>query len=132
MELLITFPFDPVPAMRPTARAMKLLYVADGKLSLKQVQLKHRIQKFQAYKYAVGMYAKVKKFNLPESDWHMKFYIATDKKGRWGMPHKMKPDRDNLEKCLQDACVKSDCNIWDGRVTKYWCEPGKGRTEIWV
>ena len=131
-DLAITFPFDPVPAMRPTPKAMKLLRIPDAKLSLKQVQFKNRIRRFQQFKFACAMYANSKKFKLPNCDWHMIFYIGTKDKTRWNKPHMMKPDRDNLEKCLQDALAKSDCHVWDGRVTKYWSEPEKARVEIWV
>ncbi|MGC3945382.1 MAG: RusA family crossover junction endodeoxyribonuclease [Chryseolinea sp.] len=130
--LAITIPIEPVPSMRPTARAMKLLFVNDLKLTPTQLQLKRRIRRFQDYKQAVAIYARSKRFHLPQCDWHMIFYIETKDKERWGKPHLMKPDRDNLEKCVQDALVKSDSGIWDGRTTKYWCEPKKGRTEIWI
>lgn len=37
-----------------------------------------------------------------------------------GTPHLSKPDRDNLEKALLDACFGEDCHVWDGRTTKLW------------
>ena len=131
-DLLITFPFAPVPAMRLTPRAIKLLRIPDAQLSLKQIQFKNRIKKFQQYKFNVGIFAAANRFTLPKCDWHIIFYIPTPIQKRWNKPHMMKPDRDNLEKCLQDALCKSDCDIWDGRTTKYWSEPDKGRIEVWI
>lgn len=42
-----------------------------------------------------------------------------------GKPHQQKPDKDNLEKALPDACFTDDSHIWDGRVTKIWGKTGK-------
>lgn len=36
------------------------------------------------------------------------------------MPHKNKPDRDNVLKAIQDAMSAEDSHIWDGRTTKLW------------
>ena len=35
-------------------------------------------------------------------------------------PHQQTPDRDNLLKAFQDALLKSDARIYDGRVAKFW------------
>ena len=35
-------------------------------------------------------------------------------------PHQQTPDRDNLLKAFQDALLKSDAHIYDGRVGKFW------------
>jgi Holliday junction resolvase RusA-like endonuclease len=37
-----------------------------------------------------------------------------------GSPCKVKPDKDNLEKCLADALFKDDAHLTDGRVVKLW------------
>jgi len=37
-----------------------------------------------------------------------------------GRRHQSKPDRDNLEKALLDACCPSDAHIWNGQTTKLW------------
>ena len=69
--------------------------------------------------------------NLPESGAHITFWIPMPKS--WskkrrnqmrGMPHKTKPDGDNLQKAIQDCLCKSDQHIWDFRVTKRWAEEG--------
>ncbi len=40
-------------------------------------------------------------------------------------PHQSRPDKDNLEKAVQDALCKEDNYIWDSRVTKVWSQtPG--------
>lgn len=68
---------------------------------------------------------------LPESGWHVTFVLpmpdSWSKKKRAamnGMPHQLKPDKDNLEKALLDAIFDDDARIWDGRVTKIWGERG--------
>ncbi len=38
--------------------------------------------------------------------------------------HQQKPDRDNIEKGVQDSLVGEDCGIWDGRTTKIWGNEG--------
>jgi Holliday junction resolvase RusA-like endonuclease len=41
-----------------------------------------------------------------------------------GTPHQQKPDRDNLEKAVQDALAKDDSYIWHGITTKRWGTEG--------
>lgn len=41
-----------------------------------------------------------------------------------GMPHKQKPDIDNLLKSVFDAVHSSDAHIWDIRVIKLWATEG--------
>lgn len=41
-----------------------------------------------------------------------------------GQPHRQKPDLDNYEKALLDACLADDCGVWDLRCTKLWAERG--------
>lgn len=74
---------------------------------------------------------------LPESGWHVTFYIpmpeswSDSKKGRMnGMPHQQIPDKDNLEKALLDAVFDDDSVVWDGRVTKRWGYVGCIKVEI--
>lgn len=64
--------------------------------------------------------------DLPES-YHIHFIIGMAKS--WskkkkalmvGKPHKQRPDKDNLEKGFLDALFSEDCEVWDGRVTKWW------------
>ncbi len=71
-------------------------------------------------------------FTMPESNYHMIFYIPMPKS--WppsrkekmnNMPHQQKPDKDNLEKAVLDALCAEDSYVWDGRVSKYWGYKGK-------
>jgi len=73
-----------------------------------------------------------KGFEMPESDYHLIFWIQMPKS--WsekkkeemlGRPHQQRPDKDNLEKAFLDCVCKEDCTIWDGRVSKYWGITGK-------
>jgi Holliday junction resolvase RusA-like endonuclease len=45
-----------------------------------------------------------------------------------GTPHKVRPDRDNLEKAVMDALIQKpddDARVWEGHSAKYWSdEPG--------
>jgi Holliday junction resolvase RusA-like endonuclease len=41
-----------------------------------------------------------------------------------GKPHQQKPDRDNLEKAVQDALAKDDSYIWRVEATKRWGTEG--------
>jgi len=68
---------------------------------------------------------------VPESGSWIKFYlpmpVSWPKKKReamLGQPHKIKPDKDNLEKALLDSIYDSDAHIWDSRVSKYWSVKG--------
>ncbi len=72
------------------------------------------------------------KFVMPESNYHMIFYIPMPdswpkaKKELFNeKPHQQKPDKDNLEKAVLDSLCKEDSYIWDGRVSKYWAYKGK-------
>ena len=68
---------------------------------------------------------------LEESNQHVTFIIpmpkSWSKKKRLesrGMPHKQRPDIDNLQKALLDAVTSEDCYIWDMRCTKIWGDDG--------
>lgn len=71
-------------------------------------------------------------FKMPESSYHIIAYIQMphswpDKKKNYmdKTPHQQKPDKDNIEKGILDALCKSDAEVWDGRITKYWSRSGK-------
>ncbi len=51
-------------------------------------------------------------------------WSATKKALNEGRRHQSKPDRDNLEKALLDACCPSDAHIWNGQTTKLWGRRG--------
>jgi Holliday junction resolvase RusA-like endonuclease len=53
-----------------------------------------------------------------------------------GIPHTVKPDKDNLEKAVMDALTaiqiwKDDCQVYGGNTEKYWT-PGKAGARIWI
>jgi Holliday junction resolvase RusA-like endonuclease len=58
------------------------------------------------------------------------FFFPTKFSDRWGQPHTMKPDRDNLDKLVLDESTKAglfggdDCRVSAGMIRKYWCRPG--------
>ncbi len=63
-------------------------------------------------------------FSIPES-WSRK-----KKEEMKGKPHKVRPDRDNVDKGILDALFKSDSHVWSGHIEKRW-DDGKGaRIEI--
>lgn len=70
--------------------------------------------------------AKSNKFKLP-SKYEAIFYMPMPKS--WGdkkrkemkhKPHQQRPDKDNLEKALNDALCEEDSHIWDSRTKKIW------------
>jgi Holliday junction resolvase RusA-like endonuclease len=74
---------------------------------------------------------KLKRVELPEN-YHVVFVMPMPKS--WsakkceqmnGLPHRNKPDKDNLEKALLDAIYRDDSQVWDGRVTKIWGYEGR-------
>jgi Holliday junction resolvase RusA-like endonuclease len=53
-----------------------------------------------------------------------------------GIPHTVKPDKDNLEKAVMDALTaiqiwKDDCQVYGGNTEKYWT-PGNAGAKIWI
>lgn len=57
------------------------------------------------------------------------FFMPTKDKSRWGKPHTLKPDRDNLDKAVLDAMTTAgawadDSVVWSGGARKVWCKPG--------
>lgn len=56
-------------------------------------------------------------------------FLPTKDQSRWGKPHLMKPDRDNLDKAILDSITAAavwvdDSVAWSGGVCKVWCQPG--------
>ena len=67
----------------------------------------------------------------PAKGAHITFYLPMPKSWSWakrdayrGQAHQGKPDKDNLEKALQDALCKDDSHVWDSRTTKRWADAG--------
>lgn len=67
----------------------------------------------------------------PAEGAHITFHLAMPKS--WsrakrdayrGQAHQSKPDKDNLEKAIQDALCKNDAHVWDSRTTKRWADVG--------
>src|SRR5688572_16839596 len=110
ITLKMIFLVNPQPAKRMTSGQVKLMRIPDKVLRYDQLLVKARIKRYLEYKDRLTLIGTVKKFTLPESDFHIKFFIETDKKSRWGNPHKMKPDTDNLVKALKDALCKNDAH----------------------
>lgn len=57
-------------------------------------------------------------------------FLPTKDAKRWGKPHTLKPDRDNLDKAILDAVSAAgawpdDCIVWSGGLRKVWCKPGQ-------
>jgi Holliday junction resolvase RusA-like endonuclease len=55
--------------------------------------------------------------------------MPTPKKERWGKPHTIRPDKDNLEKPILDCLVKAgvlkdDSVVFGGELVKVWAERG--------
>lgn len=130
-KLLITFPFEPVSALRMTQGQLKLLKVRDAQLPKPKIDLKNRIKRCLDNKTNLKLFANSAKFKMPDSDFEMIFWLETKEKERWSHPHTLKPDIDNLTKQVFDALCKDDSHIWNMTVSKLWCPPGKGRIEIW-
>ena len=117
-KLLISFPVDPMGKPRMT--------VGD-KANYRPVTKRYWQYKSMLKNTALGA-----DFEMPESDYHMVFYIPVPKS--WnkekkqemiGTSHQQKPDKDNLEKAVLDCLCEEDSHIWDGRVTKYWSSEGR-------
>lgn len=52
------------------------------------------------------------------------------KKEMDGMPHRIKPDSDNLQKFAADSLFGEDCSIWIMAGAKYWTRAGHERIEL--
>lgn len=56
---------------------------------------------------------------MPES------WSARKREKMVGLPHRGRPDRDNLLKAFQDTFGGDDGFVWDGRTTKVWGQSGQ-------
>lgn len=80
------------------------------------------VQRYWAFKDLV----KKHKISIPDSGAHIKFYIpmpvswSKKRKGTLnGLPHRGKPDIDNLLKALMDAVFEDDSHIYNIQASKY-------------
>ena len=85
------------------------------------------VLKYRAYKDEI----RLRQVSVPESGARIIFVIpmpaSWSKKKRQsmnGMPHRQRPDIDNLHKGLLDALFTEDCQVWDHWITKVWGEEG--------
>ncbi len=107
------YPIDPMPKPRMT-RADKW-------------KQRPAVMKYRAYKDEI----RLRGVSVPEASAHITFVIpmpaSWSKKKRQsmnGMPHRQRPDIDNLHKGLLDALFTEDCQVWDHWITKVWGEQG--------
>ena len=115
--MTIEIKLDPVPKPRMT--------VAD--------KWKHRpiVDRYFAFKDAISLICKKAKFKLGSS-YKVEFLIAmpkswskSKKNSNFGLPHKQKPDLDNLVKALNDCLLKEDEGVWNIEASKIWWDEGK-------
>lgn len=87
------------------------------------------VQRYRAYQVELL----VKCLKLPEEGafTHMVFILemphswsAKKKINQEGMPHRSKPDRDNLEKAILDTVHHDDAHCWNGATSKLWGRMG--------
>jgi len=85
------------------------------------------VLRYRAYKDEI----RLRGVSVPEASAHITFVIpmpaSWSKKKRQsmnGMPHRQRPDIDNLHKGLLDALFTEDCQVWDHWITKVWGEQG--------
>jgi Holliday junction resolvase RusA-like endonuclease len=86
------------------------------------------VLRYRAFCDAIRAAAEEQSFTLPDSHFHITFYLPIPKthlkRELEGKPHQQKPDVDNLTKAIFDALCKQDQVIWDYRSTKlYSSEP---------
>lgn len=84
-------------------------------------------QRYRAYRDEL----RIKGLAIPEPFHHFVFVLAMaegwperKKADHEGMPHHLKPDRDNLEKAVLDTYFGEDRHIWNGATTKIWGRRG--------
>jgi len=83
------------------------------------------VQRYFAYRNELAL--KMRDFAFPECGYHVTFYMpmpsswsAKKRAAHEGQPHRVRPDKDNLEKGLLDALLPEDSAVWDGRASKRW------------
>lgn len=113
--MIVVYPITPIPAPRQTR--------ADAYRDPPRPP----VARYRAFRDEV----KLRRVVVPTPFHHVIFVLpmpeswGVRKRGEMtGMPHKSKPDRDNLEKALLDSVYGEDAQVWDGRTTKVWGEHG--------
>lgn len=86
--------------------------------------------RWRKYKADLIWLAKKMDLELPDSNFHVIFYLSPPKSwsekkrlSSFDEPVKVKPDSDNLIKALFDALFENDAHIWDFRATKLYGLP---------
>lgn len=89
------------------------------------------VNRYFAFKDKLVLEAKKKKFKLGDK-YYVEFLIAmpkswTESKKRsfHGLPHRQKPDLDNLIKALNDCLIAEDSVVWSIEASKIWWDEGK-------
>ena len=59
-----------------------------------------------------------------------KSYSKRKREALMGQPHRMKPDRDNIDKAILDALFSEDAGIAEGHIAKFWDDGQGPRIEI--
>lgn len=112
---MISYPITPVPAPRMTQ---------SDRWKERPCVLRY---------FAFRDECRLRRVNVQNGDW-ITFVLPmpkswSEKKKAFhdGQPHTQKPDKDNLEKGLLDACFDDDCGIHDTRTSKIWGRRGEIR-----
>lgn len=111
--------------------------IPEDQLRPEGLKRKKRLERYNRYKDDLFDIANSQDFILPSEDYfRIMYFIPMPKSWRkWkkekhnGRKHQSKPDKDNMDKALQDALLKHDQVIWDSRSTKVWTD-GPGHIEI--
>lgn len=106
------YPITPCPAPRMNVR------------SRFNPEHKARIERYHAFKDE----CRARRVHVPERA-HVVFYMPVPKSKagmkRVGLPHKQKPDLDNLVKGLLDAVLAEDSHVWMIQAEKRWAFAGE-------
>lgn len=80
------------------------------------------VQRYYAWRDALRAYLGVTRAT-PWTDCDEVIIVAhfkTKAQTLWGLPHKEKPDIDNIYKAVTDALFPEDCGIWHDDTRKLW------------
>ena len=120
---IIEFDITPVPKPRMTRR---------DKWDSRPI-----VERYRCYKNNLQFIAAIKKFKMPESDFHIVFYLPIPKNIKGprrdamnAQKHQKRPDIDNLLKGFLDALMIEDSVVWDVRTSKLWGDKGKIVVEV--
>ena len=101
-------------------------------------QKRERVENYRAWCDKARLMAPRNLPTNPDKIWIRSFIALSkglkprEKELRFGKPHRIKPDADNLCKSVMDALWKEDSGAWDTRSVKYWEDEGGPRMEVTV